>query len=138
MMKRNKKQEPEDSKVSLDKLKLKCDLCKHEFKLEQNSIESEMLDNKVEWRHFSCPNCNKRYTTYIGNTKVENYIDRRNAVQAKIRIEVAKGQFMNQKRYLGLMGEDAAIAKKIKKVQAKLKEVYSIGERELERVSKES
>lgn len=138
MLKRNKKQAPKDNKVSLDKLNLKCDLCEHEFKLEQNSIESEMIDSHVEWRHFSCPNCNKLYTTYIGNTKVENYIDRRNALQAKVRVEVAKGQFMNQKRYLGLIAEDNAVAKKIKKVQAKLKEVYSIGERELERVSKES
>lgn len=131
-----KKKEPRQTakEVSSTELKLTCDNCEEKFSMVQSDIVTEKLDVETEWRYFSCPNCERRFTTYVGNSKVLKLIEKRNAIRAKIQRETARRELMDQKRYLALVGEDNDLASKIKKIQAKLKEVHNIGEREVERV----
>lgn len=131
-----KKKEPRQTveKLSSTELKLTCDNCEEKFTMVQSDIVTEKLDVETEWRYFSCPNCERRFTTYVGNSKVLKMIEKRNAIRVKIQRETARRELMDQKRYLALVGEDNDLASKIKKIQAKLKEVHNIGEREVERV----
>lgn len=122
----------------MNRLNLTCDNCKTAFKMEQRDVTSENIENDVEWRFFSCPNCAIRYTTYIGNSKVENLINKRNKLKDDIRKEVLKNEFMNQKRYLALLGKDKGVAEQIKKIQVRLKEVHNIEAKEIEFVSESS
>lgn len=131
-----KKKEPRQTveELSSTELKLTCDNCEEKFTMVQSDIVTEKLDVETEWRYFSCPNCERRFTTYVGNSKVLKMIEKRNAIRVKIQRETARRELMDQKRYLALVGEDNDLASKIKKIQAKLKEVHNIGEREVERV----
>lgn len=130
----NLKNKPE----SKNELNLTCDNCQEPFQMKQSDIKSERIELDTEWRYFACPKCNKRYTTYIGNSKVENLINKRNNLKDGIRKEIAKGEFMNQKRYLALIGKDNETAKQIKKIQTRLKEVNSIEAKENERILESS
>ena len=76
-------------------LKLKCDNCEHFFELEVGAIQTEFLGGDVEWRFFECPNCRIRFTTYIGDKRVEKGIARRNLY----REEWVLAQESSQPRY---------------------------------------
>ena len=110
-------------------LKLKCDNCEHFFELEAGAIQSEFLGGDVEWRFFECPNCRIRFTTYIGDKRVEKGIARRNLYRKAIQDELAKGENLSQKVYWENQQADAEEAKKIDRRTRQLKKEWKIDER---------
>ena len=94
-------------------LKLKCDNCEHCFELEVRAIQTEFLGGDVEWRFFECPECRIRFTTYIGDKRVEKGIARRNLYRKAIQDELAKGENLSQKVYWENQQADAEEANKI-------------------------
>ena len=111
-------------------LKLKCDSCEHEFELELGAIKTEFLGGDVEWRFFECPECHLRYTTYIGDKRVEKGIARRNLYRKAIQDELAKGENLSRKVYWENQQADAEEAKKIERRTRQLKKEWKIDERE--------
>ena len=111
-------------------LKLKCDNCNHDFELELGDIKTEFLGGDVEWRFFECPECHLRYTTYIGDKRVEKGIARRNLYRKAIQDELAKGENLSQKVYWENQQADAEEAKKIERRTRQLKKEWKIDERE--------
>ena len=113
-------------------LKLKCDNCSHDFELELGAIQTEFLGGDVEWRFFACPECHLRYTTYIGDKRVEKGIARRNLYRKAIQDELAKGENLSQKVYWENQQADAVEANKIERRTRQLKKEWKIDEREKE------
>ena len=113
-------------------LNLNCDNCEHKFELKLEHIQTEFLGGDVEWRFFSCPNCGMRFTTYIGDRRVEKGIARRNLYRKAIQDELAKGEKLNQKVYWENQNADAEEAKKIDRRIRQLKKEWNIHEREKE------
>lgn len=111
-------------------LKLNCDNCEHKFELEAGAIQTEFLGGDVEWRFFECPNCRIRFTTYIGDKRVEKGIARRNLYRKAIQDELAKGENLSQKVYWENQQADAEEAKKIERRTRQLKKEWNIDERE--------
>ena len=111
-------------------LKLKCDNCSHDFELDLGAIQTEFLGGDVEWRFFECPECHLRYTTYIGDKRVEKGIARRNLYRKAIQDELAKGENLSQKVYWENQQADAKEAKKIERRTRQLKKEWKINERE--------
>lgn len=111
-------------------LKLKCDNCSQDFELELGAIKTEFLGGDVEWRFFECPECHLRYTTYIGDKRVEKGIARRNLYRKAIQDELAKGENLSQKVYWENQQADAEEAKKIERRTRQLKKEWKIDERE--------
>ena len=114
------------------RLKLKCDNCDHQFELELGAIQTEFIGGDVEWRFFECPECSLRYTTYIGDKRVEKGIARRNLYRKAIQAELAKGENLNQKVYWENQQADSEEAKKIDRRTRQLKKEWKIDEREKE------
>lgn len=115
-----------------DPLNLNCDNCEHKFELNLSSIQTEFLGGDVEWRFFECPECRLRYTTYIGDNRVEKGIARRNLYRKAIQDELAKGEKLNQKVYWENQQADTEEAKKIDRRTRQLKKEWKIDEREKE------
>ena len=113
-------------------LKLKCDNCDHHFELYLGAIKTEFLGGDVEWRFFECPECSLRYTTYIGDKRVEKGIARRNLYRKAIQDELAKGENLSQKIYWENQQADSEEAKKIDRRTRQLKKEWKIDEREKE------
>ncbi len=113
-------------------LKLNCDNCEHKFELEAGAIQTEFLGGDVEWRFFSCPNCRIRFTTYVGDKRVEKGIARRNLYRKAIQGELAKGEDLSQKIYWENQQADSEEAKKIDRRTRRLKKEWKIDEREKE------
>ena len=111
-------------------LKLKCDNCEHFFELEVGTIQTEFLGGDVEWRFFECPECRIRFTTYIGDKRVEKGIARRNLYRKAIQDELAKGENLSKKVYWENQQADAEEAKKIDRRTRQLKKEWKIDERE--------
>lgn len=114
------------------RLKLKCDNCEHHFELEVGAIQTEFLGEDVEWRFFECPNCRIRFTTYVGDKRVEKGIARRNLYRKAIQDELAKGEDLSQKIYWENQQADSEEAKKIDRRTRRLKKEWKIDEREKE------
>ena len=115
-----------------DQLNLNCDNCEHKFELNLSSIQTEFLGGDVEWRFFSCPNCRMRFTTYIGDKRVEKSIARRNLYRKAIQDELAKGENLSQKVYWENQQADAEEARKVERRTRQLKKEWKIDEREKE------
>lgn len=111
-------------------LNLNCDNCEHKFELKRENIQTEMLGGDVEWRFFECPECHLRYTTYIGDKRVEKGIARRNLYRKAIQDELAKGENLSQQVYWENQQADADEAKKIERRTRQLKKEWKIDERE--------
>ena len=128
-------QNPNKVEIETDEpkaLKLKCDNCDHHFELYLGAIKTEFLGGDVEWRFFECPECSLRYTTYIGDKRVEKGIARRNLYRKAIQDELAKGENLNQKVYWENQQADSEEAKKIDRRTRQLKKEWKIDEREKE------
>ena len=128
-------QNPNKVEIETDEpksLKLKCDNCEHQFELYLGAIKTEFLGGDVEWRFFECPECSLRYTTYIGDKRVEKGIARRNLYRKAIQDELAKGENLNQKVYWENQQADSEEAKKIDRRTRQLKKEWKIDEREKE------
>ena len=128
-------QNPNKVEIETDEpkaLKLKCDNCDHQFELYLGAIKTEFLGGEVEWRFFECPECSLRYTTYIGDKRVEKGIARRNLYRKAIQDELAKGENLNQKVYWENQQADSEEAKKIDRRTRQLKKEWKIDEREKE------
>lgn len=73
-----------------------------------------------------------RYTTFVGDKKVNELIRDRNTYRRQIKAELDKGPNINQNRYHAIRIQDEHAATKIQGLTRKLKKELNISEREKE------
>lgn len=73
-----------------------------------------------------------RYTTFVGDKKVNELIRDRNTYRRQIKAELDKGPNINQNRYHAIRIRDEHAATKIQGLTRKLKKELNISEREKE------
>lgn len=118
--------------MSNETFKVKCDYCDAHFELHQKDIHNTKIDKVYDWRFFECPNCRMRYTTFVGDKKVNELIRDRNTYRRQIKAELDKGPNINQNRYHAIRIQDEHAATKIQGLTRKLKKELNISEREKE------
>ena len=139
ILNRKKKLKNEQNQLTKDatnprKFKVRCNGCEHDFELRAEDVISTKVGPEVTWSYFECPECHRRYTTFIGDSYVNKYIKKRNELKREIQTELNKGDQMNVQKYHELMRKDENAATKIAARSVKLKQEYDINGKEQERV----
>lgn len=67
--------------------RIRCDKCSHDFPISMIKSRSRVLDRdaKVTEHFFRCPNCDKKYITYLSDPEVEELIRQGKRSEAKER-----------------------------------------------------
>ena len=60
-----------------------CDKCKKEFVI---SVKTEKLEDNIERVYFTCPHCDKQYTSYYTNVLIKKKQAEMRDIQEKIRV----------------------------------------------------
>lgn len=97
---------------------LDCNKCGERFVLDDTHL-GVIKEGDLEVRFFRCPACGWRYNILTTDSKMRDLIDRRNAVQSKIRL--AKAKKFKERTFRKYMQELDQIKKEQEKLMPELK-----------------
>ncbi|EQB3101459.1 hypothetical protein ACYIU4_002822 [Clostridium botulinum] len=61
-----------------------CDNCEEEFKLKQNRIRIETIEEEIERTYFKCPNCKHKFIIMFKDKEVKENLKEMDKIKLKI------------------------------------------------------